>query len=86
MLNIHTHARATVVALAAFGALTAPAAAKKPRAAQQTPPAILTDGGFAGMSAAEQLRALGEQTGGGHLAIINGRRYIRYPDGSLARI
>jgi succinate dehydrogenase/fumarate reductase flavoprotein subunit len=86
MLTINTPTRTTVVALVAFGALAAPAAAKKCRAAQQTPPAFVADAGFARMSGAEQLKALTEQTGGGHLAIVNGRRCIRYPDGSLVRI
>ena len=87
MSNFHTHARTVVVAVAAFGALAAPAAAKKkPRAAQHTPPAVLTDGTLAGMSAAEQLSVITARTGGGHLAIINGNRYIRVSDGTLVRI
>ena len=81
------HARLTPIALLlAFGAFHAAPAAAKQRAVQKTPPQVLTDSAFARMSAAQQLATLGAQTGGGHLAIIGSRRYIRYPDGTLGRI
>ena len=39
-----------------------------------------------GQSGAQQLTRISEQTGGGHLAIINGKRYVRYPDGTLVGV
>ena len=75
-----------VTVLLAFGAVDAGPAAAKQRGAAKAVPRVLADGSLARMSAAQQLAAIAEQTGGGHVAIINGVRYIRFPDGTLVRI
>ena len=71
----HRHTRIGIVALVAAAAFPATAPAKS-----------FTTRGFAQMTGAEQLKSIADQTGGGHLAIINGKRYVRNADGRLVRI
>jgi hypothetical protein len=83
----HPHTRtiliALTLALAPVGAATADA---KSRGAQRPAVQILCGPAFAPMTGAELLDALRAQTGGGRLAVINDRSYVRYPDGTRAVI
>jgi hypothetical protein len=76
MFNLHT--RTSLVALLITAATAAPAAAQK------TPEQIVNDPALAQLTAAQQLASIAQETGGGHLALIGTRSYIRYPDGRLA--
>ena len=84
----HLNTRTAPIALIlVVGAITPTAAeaARRP-ATTRMPPRVLSEPGFTRMSAAEQLRAIADQTGGGHLAILGNKRYVRYADGSLAAL
>ena len=86
MFDLHTRAGLIAVVVVSAAVSAAPASAKKP--AKNTPRQVsgLVFSGMAGLSGAQQLAAISEQTAGGHLAIINGQRYVRMPDGSLVSV
>ena len=87
MFDLHTRAGLIAVVVVSAAVSAAPASAKK-KPAKNTPRQVsgLVFSGMAGLSGAQQLAAISEQTAGGHLAIINGQRYVRMPDGSLVSV
>ena len=85
MFHLHSHLTpiALIVAVAAVNA--APAAAKQ-RPAKKASLQVLADPAFGRMSGAQQLAAISQASGGGHLAVIGNASYVRYPDGTLGGV
>ena len=81
MFDLHGRRTGVVALTVAIGALNAGPAMAKQRASHPAPDLSA----LAGLSAAEQLAKITEQTGGGHFALINNKRYVVYPDGTRAR-
>ncbi len=86
MSSIHTRAGLLAIVVASVAAAPAPASAAQVRGCGASAQASIDVSRLAGLTGAEQLRAISEQTGGGHLALINWKRCVRRGDGALVRL